>query len=64
VNPDPPLGALAETWCFGEVLKARRHRGLPADLWFWRSSDGYEPRPSREDRFVSWSQVDAAVEAL
>ena len=38
----PQWGALVETWCFSEVLKARLHRGLPPDLWFWGSSDGYE----------------------
>ena len=31
-----------ETWCASELLKERRHRGQPADLWFWRSADGGE----------------------
>ncbi len=38
----PLWGALVETWCFGEILKTRLNAGLPPDLWFWRSSDGYE----------------------
>lgn len=38
----PLWGALAETWFFTEVLKARLGRGLPAQLWFWRSNDGLE----------------------
>lgn len=38
----PLRGPLVETWCVGESRKARRHRGLPADLWFWRSHDGVE----------------------
>lgn len=38
----PLWGALAETWCVGEVLKARLHRGRPPQLWFWRSSDQHE----------------------
>jgi predicted AAA+ superfamily ATPase len=38
----PQWGALFETWCVGEVIKARLNRGLPPDCWFWRSSDGYE----------------------
>ena len=38
----PLWGALVETWCATEVLKARLNRARPANLWFWRSSDGYE----------------------
>ncbi len=38
----PLWGALVETWCFTEVLKARLHRGLRPDCWFWRTSDGKE----------------------
>jgi hypothetical protein len=38
----PLWGALVETWCVGEVRKARLHRALPPQLWFWRSSDGHE----------------------
>jgi len=38
----PLWGALVETWCVAEVLKARVNRGLPPSCWFWRSSDGYE----------------------
>jgi len=38
----PLWGALAETWCVTEVLKARLHRRLAPSTWFWRSSDGYE----------------------
>ncbi len=42
-------GALAETWCIGELLKSRFNRGRRPDLWYWRSNDGLE--------------VDAIVEA-
>jgi len=38
----PLRGALVETWCSGEVLKARLNRGASPNLWFWRSSDGHE----------------------
>ncbi len=38
----PLYGALVESWCFGEVLKARLNRGLAPDLWYWRTSDGHE----------------------
>ena len=38
----PQWGALAESWCVGEAIKARLHRGLPANAWYWRSSDGIE----------------------
>ncbi len=38
----PLWGALVETWSFTEVLKARLHRGLRPDCWFWRTSDGKE----------------------
>lgn len=38
----PLWGALVETWCVGEVVKARINRGRPHQLWFWRSSDQYE----------------------
>ncbi len=38
----PLWGALVETWCVGEVLKGRCHRGKPSALWFWRSGDGHE----------------------
>jgi predicted AAA+ superfamily ATPase len=38
----PQWGALVETWCVTEVIKARFNRGLSADCWFWRSSDQNE----------------------
>lgn len=38
----PHWGALVETWCVGEAIKARLHRGLRPEAWFWRSSDGIE----------------------
>jgi predicted AAA+ superfamily ATPase len=38
----PQWGSLVETWCVGEVIKARLNRALSPDCWFWRSSDGYE----------------------
>jgi uncharacterized protein len=42
VMTHPNWGALVETWCMAEIIKSRVHRGLRADLWFWRSSDGIE----------------------
>jgi predicted AAA+ superfamily ATPase len=39
----PAWGALVETWIVSECIKARRARGLPADvLYYWRSHDGRE----------------------
>ncbi|TVR47750.1 MAG: ATP-binding protein [Planctomycetota bacterium] len=38
----PLWGALAETWCIGEAIKARLNRGVPPAAWYWRSSDGIE----------------------
>ncbi len=38
----PQWGALVETWCIGEVFKARLNRGQPLDCWFWRTGDGIE----------------------
>jgi predicted AAA+ superfamily ATPase len=35
-------GALFENWVFLEFLKNRLHRGLPADITFWRDSAGLE----------------------
>lgn len=38
----PLWGALVESWCVGEAIKARLNQGLPANAWYWRSSDGVE----------------------
>ena len=38
----PRWGALAETWCVSEILKARVHSAKQRNVWFWRSSDGHE----------------------
>lgn len=35
-------GALVETWCVSEAIKARLNKGLRANAWYWRSSDGLE----------------------
>ena len=35
-------GALVETWCAMEILKARQHYGMTGDLCYWRRSDGHE----------------------
>ena len=35
-------GALVETWCVGDAIKARLNRGLSPSAWSWRSSDGTE----------------------
>jgi predicted AAA+ superfamily ATPase len=38
----PLRGAIFENWVVTEVLKSRIHRGLPADLHFFRSRAGLE----------------------
>jgi predicted AAA+ superfamily ATPase len=38
----PLRGALFETLIVSEVLKYRRHTGVPADLYFWRDNNGLE----------------------
>jgi len=38
----PLRGAIFENWVVTEVLKSRIHRGLPADLHFFRSRGGLE----------------------
>jgi predicted AAA+ superfamily ATPase len=42
VATHPLRGALFETLVFGEFLKDRFNRGLPADLYFWRDNHGHE----------------------
>lgn len=44
----PSRGALFENLVFLECLKDRLHRGLPADLHFWRDSAGLEVDLLRE----------------
>jgi len=38
----PSRGALFETFVIGELLKHRYNRGLPSNLYFWRSNVGDE----------------------
>lgn len=38
----PLWGALVETWCVGDAIKARLNRGLSPAAWYWRSGDGIE----------------------
>jgi predicted AAA+ superfamily ATPase len=38
----PQAGPLFETLVFGELVRARDHRGLPLTLHFWRTRDGEE----------------------
>jgi hypothetical protein len=38
----PLRGAIFENWVVTEILKSRTHRGLPADLHFFRSRAGLE----------------------
>jgi len=38
----PMAGALFETAVVAELAKCFYHRGLPPDLWYWRSRDGWE----------------------
>ena len=38
----PLRGAVFENWVMTEILKSRIHRGLPADLHFFRSRSGLE----------------------
>ena len=35
-------GALFETWVVSELIKQRYNAGRPADLYFWRDSNGHE----------------------
>lgn len=42
VAQHPLRGGVFENWVVTEVLKARAHRGLPADLHFFRSRAGLE----------------------
>lgn len=38
----PLYGALVESYCVGEVIKARLNRGQEPRAWYWRSDDGIE----------------------
>ncbi len=38
----PLRGAIFESWVVSEVLKARWHRGRPADMWYLRDHRGFE----------------------
>lgn len=38
----PQRGALFETWVVAELLKARHHRALDDNLYFWRDRTGHE----------------------
>ncbi len=38
----PYRGALMETWVVSELLKARYHRGLVSNVYFWRDKTGRE----------------------
>lgn len=38
----PLRGPIFENWVYLEILKSRLHRGLPADLFFFRSRQGLE----------------------
>lgn len=38
----PSRGALFETWVISELVKHRFNQGLPANLYFWRDSQGHE----------------------
>jgi predicted AAA+ superfamily ATPase len=38
----PLRGAIFESWVVAEILKARVHRGLPSDLFFFRDRTGTE----------------------
>jgi predicted AAA+ superfamily ATPase len=38
----PMAGALFETAVVSELAKAFLHRGMPPELWYWRSRDGWE----------------------
>lgn len=38
----PQRGALFETWAVSELLKARFHRALGSNLYFWRDRSGHE----------------------
>ncbi|HVT48428.1 MAG TPA: ATP-binding protein [Vicinamibacterales bacterium] len=38
----PHAGPLFETLVLGELVRARDHRGLPIDIYFWRTKEGEE----------------------
>jgi len=38
----PMRGALFETWVINEIVKARFNKGLSANIFFWRDSQGHE----------------------
>ena len=40
----PMAGPLFETAVVTELAKCFYHRGLPPDLWYWRSRDGWRRR--------------------
>lgn len=42
VETHPLRGALFETLIITEMIKARAHRGLPSNLYFWRDREGHE----------------------
>jgi predicted AAA+ superfamily ATPase len=42
VETHPLRGALFETLIITEMVKARAHRGLPSNLYFWRDREGHE----------------------
>jgi len=48
----PLRGALFETLIVSEVLKHRRNRGVPADIYFWRDNNGLEADLLIEDGSV------------
>ncbi len=42
VETHPLRGALFETLIITEMIKARAHRGLPSNLYFWRDRESHE----------------------
>ncbi len=58
IEVHPLRGAVFETWVVAEVLKAIRHRGLAADVAFYRDRQGHEV-----DLVVTTGRTILAVEA-
>lgn len=58
----PLRGAIFESWVAAEILKARLHRGLPADLFHLRETRGIEVDMVLEgDRHVTAVEVKSAA---
>jgi predicted AAA+ superfamily ATPase len=61
VTRDPLVGGIFENLVVMECVKARYHRGEPADFWFFRDSNGNEvDLVWQEDRALAAAEIKAA----